>query len=79
MEGKDFIEKVGGVVCKKCQTLKCECPINMKEAEKRNLSEEDVRVDTIKNGEEFDKICDHLLVLARSRPEDKYALVTGLK
>jgi Ca2+ transporting ATPase len=23
MEGKDFIEKIGGVVCKKCQTLKC--------------------------------------------------------
>ena len=28
---------------------------------------------------EFDKIKDKLLVLARSRPEDKYALVTGLK
>ena len=38
-----------------------------------------MRVDTVKNAEEFDKICDNLLVLARSRPEDKYALVTGLK
>jgi Ca2+ transporting ATPase len=38
-----------------------------------------VRVDTIANAEEFDKIKDRLLVLARSRPEDKYALVTGLK
>lgn len=38
-----------------------------------------MRVDTIANGEEFDKIKDKLLVLARSRPEDKYALVTGLK
>lgn len=37
-----------------------------------------VRVDTIANGEEFDKIYPHLDVLARSRPEDKYALVTGL-
>jgi len=44
-----------------------------------NLTEKDVRIDTIKNGEEFDKIVDKLLVLARSRPEDKYALVTGLK
>lgn len=30
MEGKDFIELVGGVVCKKCQTEKCPCPINQK-------------------------------------------------
>lgn len=29
--------------------------------------------------EEFKKIQPKLLVLARSRPEDKYALVTGLK
>lgn len=35
MEGKDFIEKIGGVVCKKCRTLKCNCPINAQEAEKR--------------------------------------------
>lgn len=39
----------------------------------------EIRVDTILNGEEFDKIQDKLLVLARSRPEDKYALVTGLR
>ena len=38
-----------------------------------------MRIDTIQNSEEFDKIKDNLLVLARSRPEDKYALVTGLK
>ena len=38
-----------------------------------------MRVDTIKNGDEFRKIKDRLAVLARSRPEDKYALVTGLK
>lgn len=79
MEGKDFIGKVGGVVCKKCRTIKCDCPINLLHAESLNLGEEDVRVDTILNGDEFDKIVDKLLVLARSRPEDKYALVTGLK
>lgn len=38
-----------------------------------------MRVDTIANGDEFDKIKDNLLILARSRPEDKYCLVTGLK
>ncbi len=36
-------------------------------------------MDTIANGEEFDRIIDRLVVLARSRPEDKYCLVTGLK
>ena len=79
MEGQEFIQRVGGVVCKKCTVKICDCPINLKEAEKRGLGEDDVRVDTILNQEEFKKITDHLLVLARSRPEDKYALVTGLK
>ena len=36
-------------------------------------------MDTIQNSSAFDSIKDRLLVLARSRPEDKYALVTGLK
>ena len=30
MNGVDFIEKIGGVVCKKCRTAKCDCPINSK-------------------------------------------------
>lgn len=37
-----------------------------------------MRVDTISNSEVFDRISPRLTVLARSRPEDKYALVTGL-
>ena len=37
-----------------------------------------MRVDTIANAEEFDKIIKKLDVLSRSRPEDKYALVVGL-
>ena len=37
-----------------------------------------MRVDTIANGEVFDRYIKNLSVLARSRPEDKYALVTGL-
>ena len=32
----------------------------------------------IKNQKEFDKIIKNLCVLARSRPEDKYTLVSGL-
>lgn len=35
-------------------------------------------MDTIKNPEEFDKLWPHICVMARSRPEDKYAMVTGL-
>ena len=35
-------------------------------------------MDTIKNAEVFDAMVPNLRVMARSRPEDKYALVTGL-
>jgi Ca2+ transporting ATPase len=76
MEGPDFNKLVGGVVCKKCRTAACDCPTNSKKAEEQGV---EARIDTIANGEEFDKIKDKLLVLARSRPEDKYCLVTGLK
>jgi P-type Ca2+ transporter type 2B len=41
--------------------------------------EGDVPVERITNGEAFDRIYKNLAVLARSRPEDKYAMVTGLK
>lgn len=75
MEGTEFIQRTGGVVCKKCQTFKCDCEYDKVTAKKRGVS---LRVDTIKNKEEFNKIIDRLCVMARSRPEDKYALVTGL-
>lgn len=37
------------------------------------------RVDVLGNPEAFERIADKLEVLARSQPNDKYALVTGLK
>lgn len=37
-----------------------------------------IRVDTVANAEEFDKIIVNLDVMSRSRPEDKYAMVVGL-
>jgi Ca2+ transporting ATPase len=37
-----------------------------------------MRIDTVANAEEFDKIIDNIDVLSRSRPEDKYAMVVGL-
>lgn len=76
MEGSEFIRLVGGVVCKACRTKECGCALDLKQAEEMKIP---LRVDTIENAKEFDKIKDNLLVLARSRPEDKYALVTGLK
>ena len=59
----------------RCQVFECDCPRDTDTAKKSGKS---IRVDTIKNGEAFDKIYKHLCVMARSRPEDKYALVTGL-
>lgn len=48
----------------------------MEEKGKKGLS---IREDVIANLDEFKKIATKLKVLARSRPEDKYTLVTGLK
>lgn len=76
MEGPQFMEAVGGLVCAKCKTAKCNCPTTSKEQDDKGG---ELRVDTVKNGEYFDEIKDDLLILARSRPEDKYCLVTALK
>ena len=38
-----------------------------------------VRKDVIKNEAKFKELAPNLLVLARSRPLDKYAIVTGLR
>ncbi len=56
---------VGGVVCRRCRTSVCECPTTAKKAKELKT---DIRVDTVANGEEFDKIIGNLIVLARSRP-----------
>ena len=75
MNGMDFINKVGGVVCANCRTLTCDCPTDPESAKEQKKP---MRKDTVANGEEFDKIINRLDVLSRSRPEDKYALVVGL-
>lgn len=75
MEGPEFIRRTGGIVCKLCRTFQCECPRDKETAKKLG---KEVRIDTIANEEEFDKLHKNLNVMARSRPEDKYALVTGL-
>lgn len=76
MEGVEFINRVGGVICVNCKTQICDCPRDEETAKKEKRK---MRKDTVANGDEFDKIYPHLDVLARSRPEDKYCLVTGLR
>jgi len=46
MEGVDFINKIGGVVCKACRTIACDCPRDRDTAAKEN---KEMRVDTIFN------------------------------
>lgn len=48
----------------------------MEQALERGLP---LRIDTIANRVEFDRILPYLDVLARATPEDKYAFVVGLK
>ena len=76
MEGVDFMQRIGGVVCKTCGTATCGCPRSKRDAKRLKKK---LRVDTIGNAAEFDNIYPKLDVLARARPEDKYALVVGLK
>ena len=76
LEGPEFDRRVGGVICKACRTKICDCVRDAKTAKRLGKP---VREDTIQNKEEFTRIVAQLDVLARSRPEDKYTLVTGLR
>lgn len=67
MEGPQFYERIGGLYCDKCkESSPCAC------------KSEDV-VEKVKNYEAFKSVWKNLDVLARSRPEDKYLLVTGIR
>lgn len=77
LEGPEFNRIIGGVICGNCG-VKCNCASDGKSARESN-SNKLIRKDTIKNAEEFTKIYRNIDVLARSRPEDKYAMVVGLK
>lgn len=67
MEGPEFYERMGGLMCKNCKNKSpCNCGPN--------------EVDEgVANPQAFKAIWKTLRVLARSRPEDKYLLVTGLR
>lgn len=67
LEGKEFYTRMGGLICKTCkQDAPCKCP-------PKKIDE------GVKNIQAFKTIWKSLRVLARSRPEDKYLLVTGLR
>ena len=76
MEGKEFMQMVGGIVCESCLTKYCDCPNNPQEA---RLLHRSIRKNTIGNPFAFANIYPKLCVLARTRPEDKLALLIGLK
>ena len=80
MEGPEFLRQIGGIVCGNClEKPECNCVSKERDLEKEGNEGKQVRRDVIKNTEVFDTIWPNLCVLARSRPEDKYALVTGIK
>jgi Ca2+ transporting ATPase len=76
MEGPEFMNRIGGVVCKNCRKNICDCAPNERLAAFTNKP---LRKDSILNAQEFNNIYENIDVLARSRPEDKYAYVVGLK
>ena len=67
LEGPEFYQRLGGLICKNCKKdAPCDCPPS-------KINE------GVKNLGQFQNIRASLMVLARSRPEDKYLLVTGLR
>jgi len=67
MEGPDFYDQMGGLYCKLCnENTPCDCPPERVKEGVRNI---DI----------FRQMKSKLRVLARSRPEDKYVLVTALR
>ena len=68
MEGPEFYAAMGGLICLEC---KLECPNDCK-------CETNKRRERIKNFSAFKLLMPKMKVMARSRPEDKYLLVTGL-
>ena len=64
----EFYKQMGGLMCTVC---KKDCPNDCE-------CETDVRKEKVRNFEAFKAISPKMKVMARSRPEDKYLLVTGL-
>ena len=85
--GKQFIERIGGIVCNVCtmETDKCTCPKTIGQAKLRykNLDDDElqkkIKKEKIHDMNAFQEIIKNLRVIARARAIDKYALVLGLR
>lgn len=89
--GKEFYEKIGGMRCESCDLdLKfCTCPRSQiqadavlkkkKEADPNFNEKIALRKEKIMNMDVFKEIYEDIRVIARSRPEDKFTMVFGLK
>ena len=88
MTGKQFIEQIGGIVCKTCtmETEKCTCPKTLGQAKIKFPQHQDeifllskLKKERVHDMEAFKQIIKDLKVIARARAIDKYALVLGLR
>ena len=81
ISGEAFYNSIGGIECITCSSKVelCNCPRTKEQADKREMTEDQMRKEKIGNMEEFKKITKNLRVIARSRPDDKYALILGLR
>ena len=85
MTGNSFYAAIEGIFCQVCgkDTMECTCPKSEAEAEEifkhKGGEKKPVKRDAVKNFENFKEISTNLLVMARSQPIHKYALVLGLK
>ena len=86
--GKQFIEQIGGIVCKTCtmETEKCSCPktigqakIKFGEDKSDDFYTEKLKKERVHDMKAFKEIIKDLRVIARARAIDKYALVLGLR
>ena len=86
--GKQFIEQIGGIVCKTCtmETEKCSCPktigqakIKFGEDKSDDFYAEKLKKERVHDMQAFKEIIKDLRVIARARAIDKYALVLGLR
>ena len=86
--GKQFIEQIGGIVCRTCtmETEKCSCPKTMGQAKIKYPQHDDeaflaskLKKERVHDMEAFKQIIKDLKVIARARAIDKYALVLGLR
>jgi len=86
--GKEFIERIGGIVCKTClmETEKCSCPKTIGQAKIKFGEDKDevfllskLKKEKVHDMEAFKEVIKDLRVIARARAIDKYALVLGLR